>query len=166
MATYYCIDSKPAAGVPGEVHTTQQNSLGATREFSVDGVPMTYIYLSGLTSTAAGEWVAFDPGTYATTRLATTSKGSCAIASAAVDAATKWGWYGFAGSFAAFNLSATLSNNYVFASGTAGAGTSAVTKNAQVKKAVTRGTITTTTGGAVQTCVIDRPFIGSYDESV
>lgn len=166
MATYYCIDSKPASGVPGEVHTTQQNTLGAVREFSVDGVPMSYIYLSGLTSTAANEWVVFDPGTYTTTRLATTSKGQCAIASAAVDAATKWGWYGYIGSFSAFNLSATLSNGYVYASGTAGAGTSAVTKNAQVKKAVTRGAAPTTTGGAAQTCVIDRPFIGSQDESV
>ncbi len=166
MATYYCIDPRASAGIPGEVHSTKLNDLGSVREFSVDGVPMTFVYLSGLTSTATGEWVVYDPGTFATTRLATTSKGQCAIATAAVDAATKWGWYGMIGSFAAFNLSATLSNNAVYASGTAGAGTSTITKNAQVKKAVTRGTITTTTGGAVQTCVIDRPFIGSYDESV
>ena len=165
MATYFCIDSRPAAGIPGEVHTTQLNGLGAVREFSVDGVANSYIYLSGTTSTAINEWVAFDPGTYTTTRLATTSKGQCAIASAAIDASTKWGWYGYIGSFSAFNLSATLSNNAVFASGTAGAGTSAVTKNAQIKKAVTRGAPPTTTGGAVQTVVIDRPFIGSYDES-
>ncbi len=158
----YCIDTKPSAGLPGEVHTTQLNTLGAVREFS-DG---TYIYLSGLTSTAAGEYVVYDNGTFTTTRLATTSKGSVAVASAAVDAATKWGWYGIVGSFGAFNLSATLSNNYVYASGTAGAGTSTLTKNAQVKRAITRGAAPTTTGGAAQATVIDRPYIGSYDESV
>lgn len=165
MAVYYGVDPRPSAGIPGEVHTVQANQLGAVREFSNDGVVMSYIYLSGLTSTASGEWVAFDPGTFSTTRLATTSKGSVAVATAAIDAATKWGWYGYIGSFSAFNLSATLSNNAVFASGTAGAGTSAVTKNAQIKKAVTRGAPPTTTGGAGQLCSIDRPFIGSYDES-
>lgn len=166
MATYYSVDPRPASGIPGEVHTTKQNDLGAERVFFVDGVPMTFIYLSGLTSTAANEWVCYDPGTFTTTRLATTSKGQCAIATAAVDASTKWGWYCIIGSFGAFNLSATLSNNAVYASGTAGAGTSAITKNAQVKKAVTRGAAPTTTGGAAQTTVIDRPYIGSYDESV
>jgi hypothetical protein len=105
MATYYCVDGRPAAGIPGEVHTTQLNQLGAVREFSVDGVAMSFIYLSGLTSTATGEWVVFDPGTYTTTRLATTSKGQC-------------------------------------------------------------GAAPTTTGGAGQATIIDRPFIGSYDESV
>jgi hypothetical protein len=157
----YCVDARPAAGAPGEVHTAKQNDLGAVREFS-DGW---YIYLQGVASTVTGNWVAFDPGTYTTALLTTTSKGQCAIAMGAV-VASNYGWYGYIGSFAALNLSATVSNNAVFASGTAGAGTSAVTKNAQIKKAVSRGTITTTTGGAVQTCVIDRPFIGSYDESV
>lgn len=166
MATYFSVDPRPAAGLPTEVHTTQMNQLGAVREFSVDGVVMTYIYLSGLTSTAAGEWVAYDPGTYATTRLATTSRGQCAISTAAVDAATKWGWYGIIGSFASFNLSATLSNVPLYASGTAGAGTSTLTKNAQIKRAFARGAPPTATGGATQTCVMDRPFIGSYDESV
>ncbi len=158
----YCIDPRGAAGLPGEVHTVQLNTLGATREFDT-GI---HIYLSGLTSTATGEYVVYDSGTFTTTRLATTSKGSVAIATAAIDAATKFGWYGIVGSYAAFNLSATLSNNYVYASGTAGAGTSTLTKNAQVKRAITRGAAPTTTGGATQTTIIDRPYIGSYDESV
>lgn len=157
----YCIDPRPASGIPGEIHTAKQNDLGAVREFS-DGH---YIYLQGIGSTVAGNWVAFDPGTYLTALLATTSKGQCAVASAAI-VANNWGWYGYIGSFAAFNLSATLSNNAVYASSTAGAGTSAITKNAQIKKAVSRGAPPTTTGGATQTVVIDRPFIGSYDESV
>lgn len=165
MATYACIDPRPAAGIPTEVHTTQLNSLGATREFAVDGVPMTFIYLSGLTSTADGEYVVYDPGTYSTTRLATTSRGQIAVSHGAVDAATKWGWYGIIGSFGAFNLSATTSNTPLYASGTAGAGTSVLTKNAQIKRAVSRAAPVTTTGGGKQATSIDRPYIGSYDES-
>lgn len=155
-------DPAGGAGATGEVHTTKLNDLGVVRHFS-DGND--YIYLAGVGSTAAGSWVAFDPGTFTTSLLATTSKGSCAVATAAVTAATNYGWYGYVGSFLPTNLSATLSNNAVFASGTAGSGTSAITKNAQVKKAVTRGAPPTATGGGTQATVIDRPFIGSYDES-
>jgi len=155
-------DPAGGSGATGEVHTTKLNDLGIVRYFS-DGNH--YIYLQGVASTATGSWVAFDPGTYTTALLATTSKGQCAIASAAI-VASSYGWYGYVGSFLATNLSATLSNNAIFASGTAGSGTSAVTKNAQIKKAVARGAAPTATGGGTQTCVIDRPFIGSYDESV
>ena len=165
MATYYCVDARPAAGIPGEVHTSKLNDLGAVREFAVDGVVNSFIYLQGVASTVTGNWVAFDPGTYTTSLLATTSKGQCAIAMGAV-VASNYGWYGYIGSFAAFNLSATTSNTPLFASATAGAGTLAVTKNAQIKKAVVRGAPPTATGGGTQTCTIDRPFIGSYDESV
>jgi hypothetical protein len=127
---------------------------------------MSFIYLSGLTSTATGEWVASIPAPTPPRVSRRRRRGSAPSPPAAVDASTKWGWYGYIGSFSAFNLSATLSNNAVYASGTAGAGTSTLTKNAQVKKAVTRGAAPTTTGGAGRRRVIDRPFIGSYDESV
>ena len=154
-------DPRGGAGATGEVHATKQNDLGIVRTFS-DGNE--YIYLQGIGSTVVGSWVVFDPGTYTTALLATTSKGQCAVATAATIAST-FGWYGYVGSFAAFNLSATLSNLALFASGTAGAATTAITKNAQIKGAVSRGAPPTTTGGATQTTVMDRPFIGSYDES-
>lgn len=165
MAVYYCVDSRPAAGLPGEVHTTKLNDLGATREFSVDGVVNTYIYLQGIGSTVTGNYAVFDPGTYTTTLLATTSRGQIAVASAAI-VASNYGWYGYIGSFSAFNLSATTSNTPLYASGTSGAGTSALTKNCQIKRAVQRGAAPTATGGAAVACSIDRPYIGSYDESV
>src|SRR5690242_6551716 len=98
-ATYYCIDSQPAAGKPGEVHTTQQNDLGAVRRFSVanangvtSAVPMYYIYLSGCASTVAGSVVVFGQGVFTTALVATGVKGSVAIASAAI-VANDWGWY-------------------------------------------------------------------------
>lgn len=164
MATYYCVDSRPSSGIPGEVHSSKLNDLGAERVFFVDGVPMTYIYLQGVANTVDGSVAVYDPGTY-TTALSTTSlRGQVAIASAAI-VASSYGWYGIVGSFGMFNLSATTSNTPLYASGTAGAGTSVLTKNCQIKQAVARAAAPTTTGGAKQTSVIDRPYLGSYDES-
>ncbi len=162
----YCIDPRGAAGSPGEVHSTQLNTVGVVREFS-DGQ---YIYLAGATSTVAGDFVVFTPPTFAGVRLTTALKGSVAIATGAVDAATKWGWYGYIGAFTANCLSATLSvgstTGYLFATGTAGSGEDVVTKNAQIKGAVVTGAPVTSTGGGSQTVVINRPYVGSYDESV
>lgn len=112
MATF-CVDTRPAAGLPGEVHSTQLNQLGAIREFSVDGVLNSYIYLSGTTSTAAKDFVVFDAGTYTTTRMGTTSTGSVAIATAATIAST-WGWYGYIGSFSGTVESSCVTNVPVY----------------------------------------------------
>jgi hypothetical protein len=83
-----------AVGAPGEIHTTQKNVVGMECEFS-DG--NRYVYLPGITSTVAGSWVTINQAsgpTGATTALLTvTATGPVAIATAAVDASTKWGWY-------------------------------------------------------------------------
>ncbi len=158
----YCIDPRAAAGAPGEVHSTQLNSVGSVREFS-DGY---YIYLAGATSMAAGDWVVFDVGTYTAVRMTTSTRGSAAVATAAVDAATKWGWFGYIGSFTTNCLSATLSNGPLFATATAGFAEDVVTKNFQIKEAIPRGAPVTSTGGGSQTVLINRAWVGSYDESV
>lgn len=162
MATYYCVDTRPSAGIPGEVHSTQQNQVGAIREFSVDGVIMSYIYLSGVASTAANDWVVFD-NAYATQRLTSTiTKGGVAIASAATVANT-WGWYGYVGSFTATCESSILSNAYCFAMATAGRVDDAVIKNVQIQNAVTK---TAGVAGATATVQIHRPWLGTYAETV
>lgn len=51
-----------------------------------------YIYLTGIGSTAAGSWVFFDEA-HITTLLTTASRGRVGVAMAAIDAATKYGWY-------------------------------------------------------------------------
>ena len=71
------------------VHDEAKNSLGT--RYSPDGGKTEYIYLKGVASTAAGDWVKFDEA-YASTRLVADSVGPVAIAQAAV-VANKYGWY-------------------------------------------------------------------------
>lgn len=85
-----------ARGEPGEVHTTQLNPVGMECDFS-DG--NRYIYLPGITSTAAGSWCLINASAsngiagLVTALLTVTATGPVCIATAAVDANTKWGWY-------------------------------------------------------------------------
>lgn len=158
----FFVGATPVAGLTGEVHTTKLNDLGTIARGS-DGYD--YIYLQGIGSTVASDWVTFDAGTYITARLATTSKGNVAVATAAV-LASQYGWYGYVGTFAANCLSACASNLPIYASGTAALATSVLTKNAQIQTAFARGAPVTTTGGGAQNVTINRPWIGAYDESV
>jgi hypothetical protein len=163
MATYFCVDTRPASGIPGEVHTAKQNDLGAIRDFSVDGVLASYIYLSGVGSTAANDFVSFD-NAYGTVRLTSTiTKGGVAVASAAVTATTSFGWYGYVGSFTASCESSILSNAYCFAMATAGRVDDAVIKNFQVMNCVTK---TAGVAAGTATVQINRPWIGTYAETV
>lgn len=158
----YCTDSRPASGAPGEVHATQLNEIGAVRQFS-DGF---YIYLAGVASTVSGDWICFKPGVYTGARLTTAMKGDVCVATAAVDAATKWGWYGYIGSFTANCLSATLSNGYLYATATAGSAEDLLIKNELIRGATAIGAPVTSTGGGSQLVAIDRAGVGNYIESV
>ncbi len=155
----YFVDPTPTSGKPGEVHTEQKNDLGAVRKYS-DGSE--YIYLAGASSLADGEWVTYLPGTWTAARLVAGAKGAVAIASAAVTASTKYGWFMIVGSDTAVCESSIVSNANVYAMGTTGRVDDAIVKNDQIK-----GARTTTAGvaGGTATVSIYRPFIGSYDES-
>jgi len=89
----------PAKGAPGEIHTTQQNPVGLQQDFynTTANSIATYVYLPGVASTVAGSWVLINPAAgdagSLTALLTVTATGPVAIATAAVDAATKWGWY-------------------------------------------------------------------------
>ena len=87
MATYF-VGSRPAAGSPGEVHTTKLNDIGA-ENLGSDG--LTYVYLEGVNSTVVGSWVTFDVAGQ-TALLAANAIGPVAIATAAV-LASQYGWY-------------------------------------------------------------------------
>lgn len=155
----YFVDPSPSVGHPGEVHTTQKNDLGAVRKYS-DGSE--YIYLSGVASLAANEWVTYVPGTWAAVRLVSGAKGPVAIASAAI-VAGDYGWFLIVGSATAVCESSIVSNANCYAMATTGRVDDAIVKNDQIK-----GAKTTTAGaaGGTATVAISRPYIGSYDESV
>jgi hypothetical protein len=139
-----------AVGAPGEVHSSQKNPLGALAQGSDGNI---YIYLPGVASVVAYDWVAYDEA-YTTSRLATSSRGPVAIATAAVVANT-YGWFGVKGSFtAAAKDVADNANVYSCASG--GAIDDALVKAQRVLGAVIRSTDDST----AKTCTvqIDFPF--------
>lgn len=156
----FSVDSAPAVGEHNEVHTTQKNPLGAVRRFS-DG--NTYIYLKGVTSCVDGSVVVFQPGVWTAVLIATGVKGSVAIAQAAVDAATEYGWFLYVGSDTITVRTATTSNTALFAGGVAGFVSSTAVKGDQVFNAWIRNAAAAD-GGSAQ-IQVDRAFIGASNES-
>jgi hypothetical protein len=148
----FSIDPSPTAGgVHNEVHATQQNQLGVVRQFS-DG--NSYIYLKGVASTAANDWVVFDE-TYQTTRTVAASSGPAAIAQAATIAST-FGWYLYVGSGTAYVLSAAVSAATLYVNAQAGAAATAVVGN----KAILNATNATAAASTAATVRINRPWVG------
>lgn len=80
---------------PTVVHDAQKYAKGT---IGIDNAGNEYIYLPGVTSVVAGDVVVYDED-YATTRLAPDEVGPAAIATAAVDATTEFGWFGRKGIF-------------------------------------------------------------------
>lgn len=76
------------SGDTSQIDTALQHPLG-TRAFDADGNE--YIYLQGVASTVAGDWVTFDEA-HLTTRSTANAKGRVAIAMAAI-VASSYGWY-------------------------------------------------------------------------
>lgn len=157
----FCIDSKPAVGNHDDVHTSQLNNLGAVRRFS-DGND--YIYLKGVTSCVDGSMVVFQPGVWTAILIATGVKGSVAIATAAVDAATKYGWFMYCGQDVGIARSAIASNVPLYAGGVAGSPDDAAVKGDQIIGAYARNAAAG--GGDSVIIQLDRACIGFSNESV
>jgi hypothetical protein len=88
------------ASKPGDVDTVKKHQLGTVRVFKHPTYGEgEFIYLPGVTSTAAGDAVSYNGSTWATTRAAAGAgiPWNIAFATAAVDATTKWGWYQISG---------------------------------------------------------------------
>jgi hypothetical protein len=156
----YCVDASPAVGEHNEVHTTQKNPLGAVRRVS-DG--NSYIYLKGVTSCADGSVVVYQPGVWTAILIATGVKGAVAIAQAAIDAATKFGWFLHIGADVITVRTAVTSNVALFAGGVAGFVDVAAVKGDQVFGMHCRNAAGANAGSAQMQ--IDRAFIGASNES-
>ncbi|HXC38408.1 MAG TPA: hypothetical protein VN667_05635 [Burkholderiales bacterium] len=86
---------------PGMVVTAEDPTYGVGE----------FILLLGTASTAAGDWVSFQSGSYATTRWAgTANEGRPLAVAMAATGANTWGWYQIAGNAVA-NISGTVAAN-------------------------------------------------------
>ena len=155
----YFVDSSPSAGLPGEVHTTLLNDLGSVRKYS-DGSE--YIYLAGATGIVAGHVCIYQPSLWVAIRVATTLRGALAIATAAVNAATSYGWFMIVGQYATVSTlgSAIASNVPLFIGGVAGQVDDTVVKGDQIFNATVRNAA----GGSAQ-LQVSRAFVGFSNES-
>lgn len=157
----YCVDSSPGVGLHDDVHTSQLNPLGAVREFSNGNF---YIYLKGVTSCADGDVVVYQPGVWTAVRIAAGLRGPVAVAQAAVDASTKFGWFLHIGADTITVRTAATSNDAVFIGGVTGTvGTTAV-KGSQILGMFIRNAAAAD-GGSAQ-IQIDRASAGHSNESV
>lgn len=107
------------AGDTSIVDTVRQHQLG-TRARDIDGNE--YVYMQGVASVVAGTWVSYDEA-HVTTRLAANAVGRVAVAKAAIDATTDFGWfqiYGNCQDAAAISGGDAAANVAVYATSTAG----------------------------------------------
>ncbi len=155
----YFVDASPSAGQPGEVHATQLNDLGAVRKYS-DGSE--YIYLAGVSGCVAGHVVIYQPVTFTAVLVATTLAGDLAVATAAVNAATKFGWFMIVGQYSTPSTlaSAIASNVPLFIGGVSGQIDDAVVKGDQILRATVRNA-----AGGSAILQVNRAFAGLDNES-
>lgn len=79
-----------------------------------------FIYLKGASSTAVHNWVVYNLDDWTTTRLAADAIGPVAVAMAACDASTKYGWYQISGKTIGSCKTQFADNGAVFCTSTAG----------------------------------------------
>ena len=104
------------SGDTSAVDTVQNHPLG-TRAW--DNAGNEYIYLKGVGSTTAGNWVSYDEN-FATTLLAANAVGPVAIAMAAIDATSEYGWYQIFGKNTIAKTDTVAADAAVYIDGTAG----------------------------------------------
>ncbi len=144
----------PVIGAVADVHaTTALNKVG-TQVTDVEG--NRFVYMQGVASVVAGTWVSFDEA-YVTTRLVANAKGRVAIAMAAIDATTDYGWFCIYGTAPGKALTAFADNGLVYATSTDGSVDDAVVATSVVYGAIGRSAVNETT--LLATFELDFPFI-------
>lgn len=141
-------------GIQGDttsIHTEAKNTLLQT---AFDPSGNEYIYLKGVASTVATDFVTYDE-LGVTTRLVAGAVGPIAVAMAATVAST-WGWYQKGGSASGNAVSTVADNSRVFASATAGRAGDSPVAGDQIGGAIFRSTATAN----VATVQLDNPRIG------
>lgn len=128
-----------------DVDTSARNRVG-TRSF--DDAGNEYIYMQGVASVVLGTWVTYDE-LFITTRLVANGLGAVAIALAAVNATTSFGWFCIYGAVNGLCLTAYADNAKVWATSTAGSVDDADVAVDLIDGAIGRSARDTTTGLAL-----------------
>lgn len=130
------VGSPVVVGDTDDIHTSEVTKL-LTR--AKDASRNEYIFLKGVTSTAAGSSVTFDEAG-STTLLAANAVGPVAVAQAAVDANTKYGWYMIWGSCSAACDAGVVDNAALYIDGTSGRVDDTVVAGDKISGMVARST--------------------------
>jgi hypothetical protein len=123
--------SMASVGLLTDVDTVQRNSLGAREQ---DENNNEYVYMPGVASLVAGDWVMYSLATYVPTRLindaSSATAGFVAVAMGAI-LAVNFGWFQIYGNVLVANIATTSSVSFsLYRSGTAGrASVTAVAKD-------------------------------------
>jgi hypothetical protein len=117
-----------------QVHTSKKFRLLTRKK---DAAGNEYIYLKGVGSTAATDFVQVKSDG-STARMTTTTFGPIAVAMAAVDATTKFGWYMIWG-VTTGHVAAAATGNPLFASGTTGEATNSAANDTALYGAFAAG---------------------------
>lgn len=148
---YFSNAKTVAAGAITNVDTAKTDVLGQRRQ---DESGKQYIYLAGAASTAAGVWVTFDES-FATTLLAANAVGPVAIAMAAVDSTSKYGWYQIYGVNTIASTDTVAADKPLYIDGTAGRADDAVVTGDLIVGAVS----STADTSNVATVFLNYPYV-------
>jgi hypothetical protein len=159
MAEYKTGAPGASVGLLTDVDTTQRNPLGAVSD-GVDnfGNKAEFIYLKGVASTIAGSVVTFDEAGV-TTLIAANAKGPVAIAMAAIDSTSKYGWYCIKGTVKADVVANSADNSTVGRETTDGKIGDGRAAGDQIANAFQREA---TTAAALAYVQIDHPFVDDF----
>ena len=140
-----------------DVHSSQKNQIGRiVKGEDSSGGFAEYIYMQGVASNAVGTWVSYDES-YVPTRTVADAQGRVAVAMAAIDATTEFGWYQITGKVSALCLASFADNGKVYLTSTAGSVDDADVAGDFVVGAIGRSARDTTTGLA--TFELNRPVV-------
>lgn len=144
------------AGLLTDVDTVQRNPLGFRSQGDDGGE---YVYLPGVASLVAGDWVMYSLATFVPTRLlndaGSATAGAVAVAMGAI-LATNWGWFQVYGPVLVANIATTSSVSFsLYRTSTAGrASVSAVAKDCIFGAYTSAASVSN-----VGTAFIDYPFV-------
>jgi hypothetical protein len=139
----YVIQSNSTGWTPiATVDTAQRHPLGSRVQAADPTLGNgEFIYLKGASSTAIGTWSTINDDDGTTTRLVADAVGSVGVAMAAIDAATKYGWFQIFGKASGLAAASFADNGSVYITATAGVVDDAVVDGDLVHNALGASTI-------------------------